>query len=200
MNEINIFLASSDELAEERRTFSVAIDHINRVAKPKGYQFILQKWEYLDASMSAKFKQEEYNEAIRNCDYCIVLFWKKAGMYTEEELNLSLERGNKGEKPFATYILFKEAEEDEITPELRQLRARGNLGERYYSFKDGSKELILRIIIIAHRILAASFNLNLADCFTIKDNVLKSSYTKILNLMEDVPSELRDEFINLRTI
>jgi TPR repeat protein len=123
MKTIKIFLASSEELKDERNTMADLILHLNKLFKGRGLEFELEKWEYLDASMTGMRKQDEYNEVLKQCDICMVLFWRKFGSYTGEELDTAYQRMRQKEKPHKIYVFFKNPNSDEVTQELKDFIA-----------------------------------------------------------------------------
>ena len=123
MKTIKIFLASSEELKDERNTMADLILHLNKLFKGRGLEFELEKWEYLDASMTGLRKQDEYNEVLKQCDICMVLFWRKFGSYTGEELDTAYQRMRQKEKPHKIYVFFKNPNSDEVTQELKDFIA-----------------------------------------------------------------------------
>ena len=120
MKVIKIFLASSQELRPERELMAALANSLNTVLEPQGYQVIIVEWENLDASMSAQHKQEDYNDKLRECDMCLVLYWTRFGMYTKIELDTAYERLKAGENPRKLYVYFKDT--DEISDELGEFR------------------------------------------------------------------------------
>lgn len=149
MKTIKIFIASSDELRPERREISDMLLDINRPLKSFGYKVEQSKWEYLDASMGPVHKQEEYNNELKTCELCIVLFWRKFGEYTESELNTAYTELCAGRNPKKLYVYFKDA--DTITPELNALKnefyVRYNLAYRAFNSIDSLRVLFLRDIL-----------------------------------------------------
>ena len=129
MKKIKIFLASSEELKEERIVMEALFNRLNKLFKGRGLELDLEIWEYLDASMTDKRKQDEYNDVLKQCDICIVLFWRKFGCYTGEELDTAYQRMRQKEKPYKIYVFFKNPNSDEITPELKDFIA--NYEKRY---------------------------------------------------------------------
>ena len=123
MKTIKIFLASSEELKDERNTMADLILHLNKLFKGRGLEFDLEKWEYLDASMTGMRKQDEYNEVLKQCDICMVLFWRKFGSYTGEELDTAYKRMRQNDKPYKIYVFFKNPNSDEISQELKDFIA-----------------------------------------------------------------------------
>ena len=45
MKTIRVFLASSDELRQERTEFADLVEHLNLIFRPKGTELQLVKWE-----------------------------------------------------------------------------------------------------------------------------------------------------------
>ena len=117
---IKIFVASSEELKEERRMLAELANSLNTKLEKLGIHVIMEEWENLDASMGVKHKQEEYNDKLRECDMCLVLYWTKFGMYTEMELETAVQQMNAGKNPHKIYVYFKNS--DNITPELKEFR------------------------------------------------------------------------------
>ena len=121
MKTIKIFVASSDELREERLELSDLFAHLNSVFKCRGVELEISKWEFLDESMSHLRKQEEYNREIKTCDMCLVLYWTKIGDYTREELEVAYNELQAGRKPYKLYIYFKEV--GEIGKDVMEFKA-----------------------------------------------------------------------------
>lgn len=120
MKTIKIFLASSEELRQERLELADLVESLNHSLAKLDLHVQLVKWEYLDASMGAKHKQEEYNEELRSCELCMVLYWKRFGMYTKTELDTAYEELCAGRNPQKIYVYFKDGAE--ITQELKAFR------------------------------------------------------------------------------
>ena len=130
MKTIKVFLASSEEMKEERLEFADFFCYLNRVFKPRGVFLELSKWEYLDESMGSTRKQQEYNDEIKTCDMCVVLYWTRFGSYTNEELQTAYEELKAGRKPYKLYVYFKET--GVVTSELQAFKA--TFEERYGHF------------------------------------------------------------------
>ena len=92
MKKVKIFLASSEELKEERLEIADLISHMNLALEHENVRIYLVKWEYLDATMGPIHKQEEYNKTLEQCDLCLVLFATRFGKYTESELKTAYEK------------------------------------------------------------------------------------------------------------
>ena len=123
MKTIRIFLASSDELRQERTEFADLIEHLNLIFRPKGTELQLVKWEYLDASMGGGRKQDEYNRELASCEVALVLYWHRFGAFTEEELRTAHENNRAGRNPRKLYVFFKETGSDEgMSDALREFK------------------------------------------------------------------------------
>lgn len=96
---IRIFLASSSELEADRDAFELYFRQRNDDLREEGLYLEIVRWEnFLDA-MSRTRLQDEYNEAIRNCDVFVSLFETKTGRYTEEEFDVAHETFQATGKP-----------------------------------------------------------------------------------------------------
>jgi hypothetical protein len=108
MNTLKIFLASSAELAadrdEIREMISVENDRLHR----RGIYLELVQWEYFFDALSPTRLQDEYNDAIKDCDLVLSLFFTKAGKYTQEEFETAYEQFKASGKPLI-YTYFKKA-------------------------------------------------------------------------------------------
>jgi hypothetical protein len=90
MKTIKIFLASSNELKEDRTVVESLISEKNtHWAKEGKPQILLELWEYQTEGMSATRSQDEYNKIIPTVDIFVMLFWTKMGKYTKEEFDIA---------------------------------------------------------------------------------------------------------------
>lgn len=119
MKTIKIFLASSEELKEERDQMTVLVSRLNYTFKGRGIELEVMPWEFLDASMSNQRKQDEYNKVLKACDICMVMFWRKFGSYTGEELDVAYQSNKDKVKPEKIYVFFKNPDGDDVTSELK---------------------------------------------------------------------------------
>ena len=136
MKTIKLFLASSEELKPERLVIAEMVTQLNYSLAKFNVAIRLVKWEYLDSSMGVQHKQEDYNDYLRQCDMCVVLFWTKFGMYTEIELKLAYELMMSNSKLKNFCVLFKNS--SNMTPQLQSFIDR--FGQEHpdycYSFLD----------------------------------------------------------------
>ena len=89
MKEIKVFLASSEELEQDREAFGNFIRRLDNLYEKRGIRIRLFEWEDLDSAYNDKRKQDEYNEYIKQSDIFLALFRTKAGEFTVEEFNLA---------------------------------------------------------------------------------------------------------------
>lgn len=108
METKRLFLASSAELEEDRKEFEILINRKNKDWVAKGVFLELVVWEdFLDAVSQTRL-QDEYNEAIRECDIFVMLFFTKVGQYTEEEFETAFGQFKATNRPFI-FTYFKGA-------------------------------------------------------------------------------------------
>ena len=113
----NIFIASSAELRTERLELVDLLLDLNNDTKNVGIQFKPVVWEFMDSSMQEGRKEDEYLVRLKECEICLVLFWKTLGEYTVEELDVAGKEMYAGRLPKKVLVLFKEPS-DGISPEL----------------------------------------------------------------------------------
>src|SRR5512134_2826191 len=85
MRTKKIFLASSEELREDRVAFELMIGQLNQEWVPRDIFLHLVVWENFIDAMSKEGLQQEYNKAIKECDIFVLLFFTKVGRYSAEE-------------------------------------------------------------------------------------------------------------------
>lgn len=117
---IKVFIASSEELKEERNELIAIEKRINDNLKQHGVEIKIVEWEFMDPAMSATRKQDDYNNELRSCDICCVICWQKLGKYTAEEFKIAHEAKMKGGSLHKIYIFFKEP--GEYTDELKAFK------------------------------------------------------------------------------
>lgn len=105
--DINVFIASSAELRSERMEIVDLILDLNDEIEGLGIKYKPALWEYMDSSMRTGRKEDEYLEKLRQCEICLVLFWRTLGEYTKEELDVAVEQMMTGRLPKEVYVLYK---------------------------------------------------------------------------------------------
>ena len=113
---ITIFLASSEELAQERKDFE---SFIYQRCKALGILIKVIMWENsISNSMSKTRLQDKYNEVIPACDIFMGLFFTKVGKYTEEEFDTAWKSFHKSDKPLI-FTYFKKVRKNDRQDSLR---------------------------------------------------------------------------------
>jgi len=126
---IRIFLASSEELREDRDAFELYFRQQNDQFRRQGLYLEINRWEnFLDA-MSETRLQNEYNNAVRDCDIFVSLFFTKTGKFTEEEFDTAHSQFKQTGRPLI-YTFFKNAEIKTGTARAEDLKSLWAFQER----------------------------------------------------------------------
>ena len=139
MKTIRIFIASSSELKDDREEFRMFISQENdRLHKKDIYLEIVQWENFLDAISDTRL-QDEYNNAISECDIVLCLFFTKVGKYSSEEFDTAYQVfKDKGKPKIWTYFKNAQINTGSITDEINTLLAFkkkiGNLGHFYTEY------------------------------------------------------------------
>ena len=96
---IKVFLASSDELKEEREKFGNFVRRLDGIYLHRGIHVELLMWEDMDPCYNNVRKQDEYNAWIRQSNLFVCLFHTRAGEYTREELSVAQEENRRRKEP-----------------------------------------------------------------------------------------------------
>ncbi len=140
MPAVNIFLASSCELIDDRREFEIFINRKNKAWADKGRFLNLIVWEDFLDTLSQTRLQDEYNKAIRECDIFVMLFCTRVGQYTREEFETAFGQFKSSNKPViftyfkSTDIDIGSADEEELASLLdfkKRLRELGHFPTVY---------------------------------------------------------------------
>lgn len=99
MKTIRIFLASSEELKDERQKFGNLIRQLDDIFIKRGIHIQLLVWEDMDPSYNNCRKQDEYNAWIRESQIFVALFYTRAGQYTLEELEVARTENCRRQEP-----------------------------------------------------------------------------------------------------
>ena len=122
MKTIKIFLASSEELADDRNAFGNLVRRLDKIYEKRGIRVELFEWEDYDAAYNDRRKQDEYNEQIKASDMFLALFHTKAGKFTLEEFDIATEEFRKHASP-KVYTYCKDLKEGEQeSPELAEFK------------------------------------------------------------------------------
>lgn len=139
MRNVNVFIASSSELKSERIELVDLMLDLNDEFEEVGIKITPVLWEYMDSSMRAERKEDEYLVKLRESEICIVLFWQILGEYTVEELDVAIEEMRAGRCPKKVHVFFKEPVEN-ASEELASFRENCYNKYRLYpeTFNDNS--------------------------------------------------------------
>lgn len=113
MKIIKIFLASSDELLEDRIAFGDFVRRLDSLYKKRGISIELFKWEDFEAYYTKRRKQDEYNDKIKESDFFLALFHTKAGKFTIEEFNVAKDEYDRNSSPLV-YVYCKDLSTEDI--------------------------------------------------------------------------------------
>ena len=122
---INVFLASSTELSDDREFFSSFVRRMDKTFQKMGSHLRPQMWEDLDASWKGHREQDDYNELIRKSQMFLALFYKEAGKFTIEEFDVANEKFNQTKQTPKIYVYKKALQKGEqIDTELEDFQKR----------------------------------------------------------------------------
>ena len=123
-NTITIFLASSDELINDRNSFQALISSLDDIYESRGIRVKCKRWEDFVAYCTGERTQDDYNKVLSNSDICICMFHRKAGVYTVEEFNHAMDEYNLTKDHPKTYVYARAIVDGEIEEEeLKQFKA-----------------------------------------------------------------------------
>ena len=145
---IKIFLASSEELADERIRFGDFIRTLDDTYEQRGFRIKLIKWEDLPKGNDGRPTQETYNEHVRQCDLFVSLFYTKAGQFTIEEYNVARQTQRECDKPIIYVflrVLDKGEQEDKSLADFKQ-NVLGTV-KHYWTNYENSDALQLKFVM-----------------------------------------------------
>lgn len=117
MKNITVFLASSDELKNDRNSFHSLVASLDEIFEPRGYRIRCRRWEDFSAFCTGTRTQNDYNRIVRASDICICMFHRKAGEYTIEEFNQALDEYVKNQSHPKTFVYIRALIEGEMEDE-----------------------------------------------------------------------------------
>ena len=117
MKNITVFLASSDELKNDRNSFHSLAASLDEIFEPRGYRIRCRRWEDFSAFCTGSRTQDDYNRIVRASDICICMFHRKAGEYTIEEFNQALDEYVKNQSHPKTFVYIRALIEGEMEDE-----------------------------------------------------------------------------------
>lgn len=95
MNKIKLFVASGNDLKDEREKTILVIDKLRKVYPDLDIE--PDKWETClpSGNYNNQFIQNEINPLLDQCDIVLVLFYSRVGQFTLEEFQLAQEKNKK---------------------------------------------------------------------------------------------------------
>jgi len=153
MKTIKIFLASSDELTDDRNAFGNLVRRLDKIYEKRGIRIELFEWEDYDAAYNDRRKQDEYNDNIKSSDMFLALFHTKAGKFTIEEFDVATEEFRKHASP-KVYTYCKDLVEGEHeSPELIEFKRRlfeemGHYWSRYNNRDSMQLHFIMQLQLV----------------------------------------------------
>jgi len=147
---IKLFLASSNELNEERQEIELFLSRENRRLYYQNIFLNLIIWEDLKHSFSGDRIQDYFNREMLKCDIVICMFFKKIGNFTKEEFDKAYNHFKKGKKPRHIYVFFKsgEVDIDEIDEDIlkiRKLKEEIKEAEQIYKSFKSNDDLVIQL-------------------------------------------------------
>lgn len=158
MKKIKVFLASSNELKDEREKFEIEIYRKSKLWVSHDAFLHLDIWEDLSARLSTR-SQDEYNQKVREADLFVLLAYSKVGMYTAEEFATAFGAFNATQKPFI-FTYFKDISSG-ADPSLQDFKDKLKALEHFYSSYIDFNDLWKQFNKELDRLLLADFKENL---------------------------------------
>ena len=117
MKTITIFLASSEELKNDRNSLQALMASLDDIYEPRGIRIKCKRWEDFISYCTGERTQDQYNIVVKGSDICICMFHRKAGKYTKEEFKHAMaEYAQNKERP-KTYVYVRALVDGEIEEE-----------------------------------------------------------------------------------
>ncbi|NQU87251.1 MAG: hypothetical protein HQ541_15970 [Mariniphaga sp.] len=199
---MKVFLASSGELINERDQIEILISRKSNALMDSGSEITLEtvRWENLPSNFSKKRKQDEYNKVILDCEILIVLFYKKVGQFTNEEMDFAYKNFKDNKNPKFIYAFFFEPPinlgelgEDYIS--ILEMKKLIQKNEQIYIPVSSKSELLLRItyeldFIISQKSKLSEKPIIFEELQSIKNDLEKLKLDCFGNKKKD---ELRDK-------
>jgi hypothetical protein len=189
LETINVFLASSAELKEDRDAFRLFISVENDRLHQSNIYLKLIQWEYFLNTMSDTRLQDRYNKAIVGSNLLVSLFHTKAGKYTTEEFDIAYKLFKDTGKPMI-WTYFKELstanqqaqkEEPTLTAFKKKIDLLGHFYTTYRNMDSLKYQFKLQLDYILPQ-LSPTGKMN--DLFTVREELRQISQTaeKIYNI------------------
>lgn len=166
MKTIKIFLASSEELENDRNAFGNLVRRLDNIYEKRGIRIILCPWEDLDAAYNNRRKQDEYNDIVRASDLFLAVFHTKAGKFTIEEFDVATEEFKRKASP-KVYVYCKDLQPGETeSPELQEFKRRLYDEMGHYWSRYGNRDTMQLHFVMQLQLLES----NRMDALKVEEN------------------------------
>jgi small GTP-binding protein len=147
---INVFLASSGNLKQERERVELELSRRNSLLISQNIYLDLKIWEKAPSDFSITRKQDDFNKLVLESDIFICLIFDRVGEFTKEEVLTAYKGFMKNKRPKKIYVYFKNApiETGEISKDFQTVIDFKNdikKLEQFYSTYKNQDDLILQI-------------------------------------------------------
>lgn len=148
MKEIHIFLASSEELSDDRKQINELIGKLQLSYIQRGIRLILDQWENQNPAFKGERTQNEYNYLVRKSNLFVALFHHKAGKYTQEEFDVAYEYCMKYKAPHICIYYKALQPKDEEEESLQRFKKRIMTEIEYFTIPPYSHIDTLRLSLV----------------------------------------------------
>ena len=171
---IKIFIASSDELVNDRNAFGNLVRRLDKIYEQKGIRIELFEWEDYDAAYNDRRKQDEYNDQVRACDMFLAFFHIKAGKYTIEEFDVATEEFHRTGKTPKSYVYCRDLKsEEQESIELQEFKKHlfnelGHYWCRYNNHESMQLHFVMQLLLFENNRMD---DLKVEDGWVMLDNL-----------------------------
>lgn len=171
---IKIFIASSDELVNDRNAFGNLVRRLDKIYELKGIRIELFEWEDYDAAYNDRRKQDEYNDQVRACDMFLALFHIKAGKYTIEEFDVATKEYRRTGKTPKSYVYCRDLKsEEQESIELQEFKKHlfnelGHYWCRYNNHESMQLHFVMQLLLFENNRMD---DLKVEDGWVMLDNL-----------------------------
>ena len=193
MKTIKIFLASSEELENDRNAFGNLIRRLNKTYEKRGIHLDLFEWEDYDAAYNNMRKQDEYNDEVRSSDMFLAVFHRVAGRFTIEEFDIAMEESRKKSLP-KTFVYCKDLQEDEVeSTELKDFKQRLIDEMGHYWSRYSNKDTMQLHFVMQLQLVESSTN----EALKVEDGNIMFDGERIAH-MNNVPfAALNEDYLKM---
>ncbi|MBF0452512.1 MAG: hypothetical protein HQK75_17550 [Candidatus Magnetomorum sp.] len=153
--DIKIFLASSNELADERDKINLWINDKSESLESQGIKLKLIRWEKLPHHFRAERVQNYFTQEMLKCDIVVIVFKQKVGPFTREEFDQAYAHFKEHGRPHL-FVFFwdvgitrKEYRKYEEVIELQEtIEAHQQIYKTFVNMEDLENQLIKQLDLV----------------------------------------------------